>query len=126
MFLTVYEVICDSIAENCIHLFTGSSQEVLIFSLLTENMASISKNDSKQDITKDHKLSLDQVREGDRIGIDTHADMSCAGKHVRILEYIQGNLFDVLPFQGPSIRNVSLANRIVVVDKDDGQSGYIL
>ena len=60
------------------------------------------------------------------MGIDTHVDTSCAGKHVRILKYIQGTLFNVSSFQDPSIRNVSLANGIVVVDKDDGQSGYIL
>ena len=60
------------------------------------------------------------------MGIDTHADTSCAGKHVRILEYIQGTLFNVSPFQGPSIQNVSLANGIITVGREDGQSEYIL
>ena len=32
------------------------------------------------------------------LGIDTHADSSCAGKHVRILEYIDGKTFSVKPF----------------------------
>ena len=44
------------------------------------------------------------------MGIDAHADTSCAGKHVSILEYIQGTLFNVFLFQSLSIRNVSLAN----------------
>ena len=42
IFLTVYEVICDSIATNVMKLFTGSSEEVLIFSLLTEKTVYIS------------------------------------------------------------------------------------
>ena len=52
------------------------------------------------------------------MGIYTHADTSCTGKHVMIFEHIQGTLFNVSPFQGPSIRNLSLANRIVAVDKE--------
>ena len=60
------------------------------------------------------------------MGIDTHADTSCAGKHVRILEYIQGTLFNVSPFQGPSIQNVSLANGIIAIDREDCQSGISL
>ena len=52
------------------------------------------------------------------MGIDTHADSSCAGKHVMIFEHIQGTLFNISPFQGPSIRNLSLANRIVDVDRE--------
>ena len=112
--------------EHLMTLFAGPSQKILIFSLLTERTASISKSDTKQQITKDYNLSLNQLREGARMGIYTHADKSCAGKHVRILEYIQGTLFNVFPFQGPSIRNISLANGIIAVDKEDGQSGYIL
>ena len=107
-------------------LFNGSSKEVLTFSLLTEKITSISKSNTKQQITKDHNLSPDQLREGTRIGIYTHDNTSCAEKHVRILEYIQGTLFNVSPFQVHSIRNVSLANGIVAVDKEDDQSGYIL
>ena len=85
MFLTMYEVICDSITENIMKLFAVSSKEVLILSLITEKTVSISKNDTNQQIPKDHNLSPDQLREGYRMGIDTHEDTSCAGKHVIIL-----------------------------------------
>ena len=47
MFLTVYEVICDSITENVMKIFTGPSKEVRIFSLLIEKTVSISKSDTK-------------------------------------------------------------------------------
>ena len=105
----MYEVIYDNITENLMELFAGLSKENLIFSLLTEKTASISKSDTKQQITKDHNPSPNQLREVSRMGIDTHADTSCAGKHVRILKYIQGTLFNISSFQDPSIQNVSLA-----------------
>ena len=60
------------------------------------------------------------------MGIDTHADTSCAGRHVRIIEYISGATYNVSPFQGPPVKNVSLINGIVAVDREDGQGGYIL
>ena len=106
----MYEVIYDSITENLLKLFAGPSKEELIFPLLTEKTVSISKSDTKQQITMDHNLSSDQLREEYRMGICTYVDTSCAGKRVRSIEYIQGTLFKVSPFQGPSIRNISLAN----------------
>ena len=72
------------------------------------------------------QLSPQQLQEGSRLGIDTHADTSCAGAHVRILEYINGASYNVSPFQGPAIQNVHMINGIVAVDKEDGQGGYIL
>ena len=44
--------------ENLMTLLAGPSQEILIFSLLTEKTASISKSDTKQHITKDYNLPL--------------------------------------------------------------------
>ena len=86
----------------------------------------ISKNSSNKEAPLVHALSEYELQQGARLGIDTHADTSCAGKHVRILEYVQGVRFSVAPFQGPSITNVSLANGVVAVDREDGQPGYIL
>jgi len=65
--------------------------------------------------------------EGCRIGIDTHADSSCAGRHVRILEYIDGKEYSVIPFHNDykPMQNIKMINGIVAVDTDDGNS-YIL
>ena len=64
---------------------------------------------------------------GCRIGIGTHADSSCAGKHVRILEYIDGKTYTVSPFLSSyqPTSDVSMINGVIAVDKDDG-TGYIL
>ena len=60
------------------------------------------------------------------MGIDSHADTSCAGRHVRILEHIDGIQFNVSPFTGPPLTNVGMINGIVAVDREDGQGGFIL
>ena len=86
----------------------------------------ISQNTSNKDPPPTHSLSNTELQNGARLGIDTHADTSCAGKHVRILEYVQGTKFTVAPFQGPTIKNISLANGVIAVDRENGQSGYIL
>ena len=86
----------------------------------------INKSSSNKVIPLVHELSEYELQQGARLGIDTHADTSCAGKHVKILEYVQGARFSVAPFQGPSINNISLANGVVAVDREDGQPGYIL
>ena len=75
---------------------------------------------------RENKLSLTEIESGCRLGIDTHADTTCAGKHVRIIERIDGPLFDVSPFNGPPVKNIGLINGIVAVDREDGHSGYIL
>ena len=73
------------------------------------------------------KLSQDELINGCKLGIDTHADSSCAGKHVRILEYIDGKTYTVSPFLNSytPTSNISMINGVIAVDKDDG-TGYIL
>ena len=75
---------------------------------------------------RDSNLSPLEMESGSRLGIDTHADTTCAGKHVKILERIDGPLFDVSPFNGPPVKNVGLINGVVAVDREDGHAGYIL
>ena len=72
------------------------------------------------------KLSQEDLREGCRMGIDSHADTSCAGRHVRIMEHIDGLQYNVSPFTGPSLPNIGMINGIIAVDREDGQGGYIL
>ena len=73
---------------------------------------SFNKSSSNKVIPLVHELSEYKLQQGARLRIDTHADTSCAGKHVKILEYVQGTRFSVAPFQGPSINNISLANEL--------------
>ena len=72
-------------------------------------------------------LSEEEKEIGCKLGIDSHADSSCAGRHVRILEYIDGKRFSVKPFLDTyePKNDVSLINGVVAVDTSDG-GGYIL
>ena len=72
-------------------------------------------------------LSKYELSVGCKVGIDSHADTSCAGKHVRILERIDGKSYSVSPFndQYKPLENVKMINGIVAVDRDDG-SGFIV
>ena len=73
------------------------------------------------------RLSPSELTEGCRVGIDSHADTSCAGKHVRITEYVDGKLFSVSPFNEKykPLENVRMINGIMAVDREDG-SGLII
>ena len=72
-------------------------------------------------------FSEDELKYGCILGIDSHADISCAGKHVRIMEFISGKKFSVFPFLDTyePKTDVTLINGVVAVDKDDG-NGDIL
>ena len=79
------------------------------------------------DSNRNNDLSEYEMKKGSNMGIDSHADTSCAGRHVRVLEYIDGSTFTVSPFHKSysPIENVRLVNGIVAVDFDDGK-GLIL
>ena len=68
-----------------------------------------------------------EMLEGCRMGIDTYADSSCAGKHVRIILFIDEKKYKVTPFHKDykPIDNIGMIHGIVAVDNEDG-SGYIL
>ena len=80
--------------------------------------------------TKSHsnrKLTESELNQGCRLGIDTHADTSCAGRNVRILSYIDGVEFNVAPYHPDftPMKRIGMINGAVVVDKSDGSGGYI-
>ena len=57
------------------------------------SISGYSKFEGKKISLSDHDLT-----NGCRLGIDTHADTSCAGRHIRILEYVDGPTYNVAPF----------------------------
>ena len=73
-------------------------------------------------------LTNQELRNGCRMGIDTHADTSCAGKHVRIMERIDGAQYNVAPFHPDyaPVERVTMINGAIAVDREDGMDGYIL
>ena len=75
---------------------------------------------------KNNLMEYEQ-KAGFRLGIDTHADSSCAGRHVRPLEYIHGKTFSVTPFHDSykPKKDIGMINGVIAIDRDDG-TGFIL
>ena len=57
----------------------------------------------------------------------THADTSCAGRHIRILEYVDGPTYNVAPFHSnyKPLEKIGMINGIAAVDTENAK-GYIL
>ena len=67
-----------------------------------------------------HLSKGDRLREC-RLGLHSHADVSCIGKHGRILEMIEGQTCNVRPFNDTykPITNVQTVNAAFAVDLPD-------
>lgn len=69
-------------------------------------------------------LTEDQINAGCRLGIDSHADMTCVGAHAKILEIYEGQLCNVQPFNDSyeSMKNIRTVNAAFAYDSDEGQT----
>ena len=67
-------------------------------------------------------LTEDELREGCRFGADSHADVSVAGKHAKILSYVDGQTCTVHPFHEgyKPKKNIKVVNVAFAYDSDDG------
>ena len=59
-----------------------------------------------------------------RLGSDSHADISCAGKHARILEYIHGQTCTVHPFHDSyePKKDIHICNAAFAYDDISGET----
>ena len=59
-----------------------------------------------------------------RLGSDSHADISCAGKHARILEYIHGQTCTVHPFHDSyePKKDINICNAAFAYDDTSGET----
>ena len=73
------------------------------------------------------ELSSQEMNDGVMLGIDSHADITCAGKHVKIMEVIHGKSCTVHPFNDSykPMENISIINGVTAVDTSNGET-YIL
>lgn len=97
-------------------------RSICSFSLCFERIIA-SSNKKGKGIT----LTDSELHQGCRLGIDSHADMSCIGAHATILEVYEGQLCNVMPFNDTytPIQNVKTVNAAFAYDSDDGAT-YIL
>lgn len=77
--------------------------------------------------SKDVHLTAQELEEGCRLGMDSHADMTCIGAHAHIYEVYEGQTCNVFPFNDSydPIANVKTVNAAFAYDSEDGQT-YIL
>ena len=68
-------------------------------------------------------LSEDELIKGCRLGIDSHADISCIGRHGRILEVVDGQSSTVFPFNDSykPMNDIRTVNAAFACDTDDGR-----
>ena len=76
---------------------------------------------------KNYNLNKEELICGCRLGLDSHADVSCVGKHGRVLEVIEGQTSVVRPFNNKykPIHNVQTVNAAFAIDTNNGET-YIL
>ena len=73
------------------------------------------------------RLSPKDLKEGCRLGLDSHADVHCLGCHERVIEVLEGETCNVQPFNDSysPMTGVTLVNGCMAFDTLDGRS-YIL
>ena len=69
-------------------------------------------------------LTPSELMNGCRLGLDTHADVSCVGRHSRVLEVLEGQSCTVFPFNDSyaPMKEVQVVNAAFAVDATDGNS----
>ena len=74
-----------------------------------------------------NQLSDQELHDGCKLGSDSHADVSVAGKHVKIISYVDGQLCTVHPFHDgyKPKKNIKVVNVAYAYDHNDGIT-YIL
>ena len=73
------------------------------------------------------ELTPDELRAGCRLGVDSHADMSVAGRHALVLEYIEGHTCTVHPYHDgyDPKTGIQICNAAFAYDDPNGET-YIL
>jgi hypothetical protein len=92
------------------------------FNTSTYDVSSTTKHKHKQ-----NTLSPEQLQRGCRLGTDSHADVTCLGKHARVTEIFHGRSCNVQPFHDSysPMKNVNTVNASFAHDTEDGKTFII-
>jgi hypothetical protein len=61
------------------------------------------------------------MKEGCKLGIDTYADTSCAGKHAHVIDFIEGKEITAKGWDNNTTKNLKIANVAYAYDSPNGQ-----
>ena len=69
-------------------------------------------------------LSQEELSHGCRLGLDSHADVHCVGRHAKILEVFDGRSCNVQPFNDSytPMTNIQTVNACFAFDSSDGRT----
>ena len=74
------------------------------------------------------RLSLEELNEGTKMGIDSHADTTCVNKHAHIESIVEGFTVDAIPFDKSigKLSNLPIVHAIYAHDNPDTMSTSLL
>ena len=69
-------------------------------------------------------LTPEEQKAGCRLGLDSHADVHCLGRHARIVEILEGHTCSVQPFNDSytPMTGINIVNECVAYDTIDGET----
>ena len=69
-------------------------------------------------------LTQEELTQGTRLGFDSWADTSCAGKHAHVQEFIEGKTISATGFSSElgSLDNLQLAHVLYAYDTEQGET----
>ena len=103
-------------------LTTPIIQNATIFAVHSSSRAIISATGFDPDTFRHPTLTSDELHEGCKLGIDTWADTSYAGKHAYVEEFIIGKYVTASGFTAElgQIESLPMANVFYAYDNKDG------
>ena len=113
---------CESKERECEEIHT----KINIFTSST--IASASRQNYDLKLPRYNPLLTDsELKEGCKLGIDSWADTSCAGKHAFIDAVVEGKTVTANAFSSelPTLKNLEIVHAKYAYDADDGRT-YIL
>ena len=104
---------------------SGDIYHVCGFRIYTPVLTSVASN--KKCKSSIIPLSPTELKNGCKLGTDSHAEVTCYGRHARITHIHEGMTSNVAPFHDSyaPLENVNFANARYAHDSEDGQT-YIL
>ena len=74
------------------------------------------------------ELSESELLEGCRLGIDSHADVTCVGRHARILSVVDGLVSTVHPFNDSyePMRQIKTVNAAFATQTSEGETVILI
>ena len=98
------------------------AKHVNAYSIVIDSKRKISKATTTN--SNNTNLSAQEKQIGCKLGMDSHADISCIGRHARVLEVLEGQTCTVKPFNDSysPLTNIQTVNAALAIDSPNGET----